>query len=137
MSQIEILPAKEEDFNQLARLNYLGFNGAPANRLMFGNQSEDEQVAQCLKYLRKCLDDPTCKFTKAVVDGKTVGFAQWHYYVEPMPVEDDLPSNWGPGANGPLCDAFFGSMKRVRKEQMGGKRCAGKQLSCAHTYASS
>jgi GNAT superfamily N-acetyltransferase len=137
MSQINIMPAALEDFNQLARLNYLGFNGTPVNQLMFGNQSEEEQAGHCLQYLRKCLDDPSCKLTKAVVDGQTVGFAQWHYYVEPMPVEDELPSNWGPGANGLLCDVFFGSMKRVRKAQMGGKRCAGKQICCAHTYSDS
>jgi GNAT superfamily N-acetyltransferase len=127
--QIAILPAASDDFVHLARLNYLGFSSAPANQLMFGQQSEDVQVANGQQYLKKCLDDPTCKFTKAVVDGKIVGFAQWHFYLEPMPVENDLPSDWGPQANKALCDIFFGSMKRVRKEHMGGKRCAGNQSS--------
>jgi hypothetical protein len=135
MSQIKILPAELEDFNQLARLNCLGFKRTPVNQLMFGNQSEEEQAGHCLQYLRKCLDDPSCKLTKAVVDGHMVRFAQWHYYVEPIPVEDELPSNWGPGATGSLCDVFFGSVKRVRKAQMGGKRCAGKPICCAHPYS--
>ena len=91
----------------------------------------EKQVVNTMEYLRKALDDPTCKLTKAVVEGQTVGFAQWHYYVEPMAVEDELPSNWGEGANGALCDAFFGTMKSVRKEQMGGKRCAGEEI---HTH---
>ena len=129
MSQIVITPAETEDFIQLGRLNYCGFSGTPVNLLMFGNQREEDQIALTQQYLQKCFADPTCRLTKAVVDGQIVGFAQWHYYVEPMPVEDDLPSNWGEGANGPLCDAFFGSMKKVRKEKMGGKRCAGKCFS--------
>lgn len=133
-SQIEILPAESDDFVHLARLNYLGFSSAPANQLMFGRQSKDVQVANCQQYLKKCLNDPTCKFTKAVVDGNIVGFAQWHYYVEPMPVEDDLPSDWGPQANAALCDLFFGSMKRAQKEHMGGKRCAGNQIFSIHTH---
>ncbi|KAE9363437.1 putative GNAT family acetyltransferase [Stipitochalara longipes BDJ] len=124
MSGIEILPATLEDFPQLAQLNYHGFSGTPVNSLMFGGQSEEEQLANTEQYLKKALDDPTCKLTKAVMHGQIVAFAQWHYYLEPMAVEDGLPSDWGAGANGPLCDAFFGSMKKVRKEQMGGKRCA-------------
>jgi hypothetical protein len=129
MSQVDIMPATVEDVIHLARLNYSGFTGTPINSLMFGNQSEEEQIAHAEEYLKKCLEDPTCKLTKAVMDGQIVGFAQWHYYVEPMPVEDDLPSNWGEGANVPLCEAFFGSMKRVRKERVGGKRCAGEHVS--------
>ncbi|KAH8774911.1 hypothetical protein BGZ57DRAFT_381144 [Hyaloscypha finlandica] len=42
-----------------------------------------------------------------------------------MPVEDDLPPNWGERANGPLCDAFFVSMKKARKRQWVGECCAG------------
>lgn len=128
MSQIDILPAEVGDFITLARLNYLAFSGTPVNKLMFGKQSEEMQVALCQEYLKKCLNDPTCKLTKAVLDGQIVGFAQWHYYVDPMPIEDESPSEWGEGANGPLCDVFFGSMKRVRARQMGGKRCAGGYL---------
>jgi len=85
MSQTEILPAKLEDFIQLGRLNYLGFKGVPVNRLMFGNQSEEKQTALTQQYLKKCLEDSTCKLTKAVINGQIVGFAQWHYYVDPMP----------------------------------------------------
>ncbi len=128
MSPIEITPVTTEDFVHLARIQYHGFSGTPINLLMFGNQSEEEQVALFKEYLKKSLEDPTCSFTKAVVEGQIVGLAQWHYYGEPMPVEDDLPSDWGKGANGPLCDAFFGTMKKVRKQQMGGKRCAGKHI---------
>jgi len=131
MSNIDILPATPDDFTQLALLNYHGFSGTPVNLLMFGGQSLEEQIANAKEYLRKALEDPTCKLTKAVVDGQIVAFAQWHYYLEPMAVDDDLPSNWGEGANGALCDAFFGTMKKVRKEQMGGKRCAGEEI---HTH---
>jgi hypothetical protein len=121
MSQIDITPAKTEDFIQLGRLNYHGFIATPINLLMFGNQNEEEQIAHTQQYLRKCLVDASCKLTKAVVDGQIVGFAQWHYFVEPMPVEDDLPSNWGEGATGPVCDASFGSMEKARKGTMGGR----------------
>lgn len=121
MSQIDITPAKTEDFIQLSQLNYHGFSGTPIKLLMLGNRSEEEQIAHTQQYLRKCLVDASCKLTKAVVDGQIVGFAQWHYFVEPMPVEDDLPSNWGERANGPLCDAFFVSTKKARKETMGGR----------------
>jgi len=129
MSTVEILPATSDDFPQLALLNYHGFSGTPVNLLMFGGQSLEDQVANTKEYLKKALNDPTCKLTKAVVDGQTVAFTQWHYYVEPMAVEDEMPSNWGDGANAALCDAFFGTMKKVRKEQMGGKRCAGEERS--------
>ena len=116
MSQIDITPAKTEDFIQLSRLNYHGFSGTPIKLLMLGNRSEEEQIAHTQQHPRKCLVDATCKLTKAVVDGQIVGFAQWHYYVEPMPVEDDLPSNWGEGANGPLCDAFFVSIEAKKRD---------------------
>jgi hypothetical protein len=128
MADIQILPATWDDVHHLALLNYHGFKEAPVTSLMFGGQSEEERLANTEHYLKKALEYPTCKFTKAVINGQIVAFAQWHYYVEPMAVEDDSPSNWGEGANGPLCDAFFGTMFKVRREQMGGKRCAGEEI---------
>ena len=69
MSNIDILPATPDDFTQLALLNYHGFSGTPVNLLMFGGQSLEDQVANTKEYLKKSLNDPTCKLTKAVVDG--------------------------------------------------------------------
>lgn len=127
-SEIKILPAEASDFPTLANINHRGFGDQPIDKLMFPKSAADLSFnSRLLKTFR---EDPTVRFMKAVIDEQIVGFTQWHHYHDsPLPTEEEALPDWGPDANGVLCDLFFGSMKRVRRKHMAGKKCSGK-LSC-------
>lgn len=95
--------------------------------IMFGPPTEDRQERRVKDLLEKMHTLPEARFFKAVVADngkeKIVGFALWHCYTDPIPVEDtwkDLA--WEGAANPAACNEFIGGMARVRTKNMGGKR---------------
>jgi hypothetical protein len=120
---IKLLPVEASDIPTLAKINDIGFADQVIDKLMFPKSDGGLLASHMLKIFK---EDPTARFMKAVIDGQIVGFTQWHHYHDfPLPAEAEPLPNWGPDANGVLCDIFFGAMKRVRREHMAGKKCTG------------
>jgi hypothetical protein len=125
--EIKLLPVEAVDIPTLAKINDIGFADQAIDKLMFPKSDGGLLASHMLKIFK---EDSTARFMKAVIDGQIVGFTQWHHYHDfPLPAEAEPLPNWGPDANGVLADLFFGSMKRVRREHMAGKKCSGKYSS--------
>jgi hypothetical protein len=142
MASVTIQPVGDDDFPVIALLQAHGFGPSPVSKLMFPSQSPEEQAKHGEGMLRNASKDPQAIFSKAVKDEKIVGFSQWYYYVE-EPLKKDAPSDredgkdfppeiWGPGSNADLCETFFGGMKRARRDNMGGRNCAGQYIFNLH-----
>ena len=122
--EIKLLSVEASDIPTLAKINEIGFADQAIDKLMFPKSDGGLLASHMLKIFS---EDSTARFMKAVIDGQIVGFTQWHHYHDfPLPAEAEPLPNWGPDANGVLCNVFFGAMKRVRREHMAGKKCSGK-----------
>lgn len=94
---------------------------------MFGPPTPDRQERRVKDLVQKMHTLPEARFFKAVAseDGKDriVGFALWHFYTDPIPVEDTWQDQaWEGAANPAACNEFIGAMAQTRTKHMGGKR---------------
>jgi hypothetical protein len=137
---ITVHPATAADAPDMALIESRAFNGAdrPADdpswgRIMFGQPSAEAQAARAADMIDKLEKNPEIKTFKAVVhdpenrsgvDGKTVAFAQWRFYTDPMPAEEWTDQEWKFSPAPDACNAFFGEMTRKRMRIMSGKRFA-------------
>lgn len=95
---------------------------------MFGPFNAQNQAVRAEDLAHQMQTDPTVQVHKAVLsDGgaeqnKIVAWAQWHYYLEPRPVEEwqnrDFPFSRHPDA----CNEFLGGVTGVRNKHMAGEK---------------
>lgn len=79
--------------------------------------------------------DPSMTVTKAIVDGKIVGWSQWHFYkdgdTKPVVKERKAP----PASQCPEAfHEFFGQMAEIREKFGVGVGWAGKYTTCTTYY---
>lgn len=134
-AKVTVHRATEADIRSLAQNETDAFNasntpeeGPNLGEIMFGPPTADRLDRRIKDLLEKMRTLPEARFFKAVIpddngNDRIVGFALWHCYTDPIPVEDtwqDLP--WEGAANPAACNEIIGGMARVRTKYMGGKR---------------
>lgn len=131
----DIIPADEADCLLLAQIESLAFSycsegqeASNLSRIMFGDPSAEREDIRAAELLKKMQTDSTAKIYKAVVNNdiaesrKIVGWAIWHYYLDPRPVEEWEDSTWSLCRSPDACNEFFGSLTRARNYHMSGRR---------------
>jgi hypothetical protein len=142
---VTILPASEADCLVLCQIRSIAFDNndrtsttdsssRPSNlsRVLFGPPSREVPVVRAQALAEKMRTDPTVKMFKAavVVDDageqqqKIVAWTQWHYYLDPQPVEEWQDKELPDIRSNQAYNDFFGSLLRKRNQYMGGKRYA-------------
>ncbi|PGH16627.1 hypothetical protein AJ80_05129 [Polytolypa hystricis UAMH7299] len=135
---IQLLPVVPDDCPALAAVETAAFAPYPASRAMKGTSTEASSIALRAIDLRKRLADAEhmklAQYVKAVTsDGKVVGWATWHFYLEEgwKEVEKDEEARkkeeeeqvWPEGLNVEARKEFFERIELLR-ENMKGKRIA-------------
>jgi hypothetical protein len=123
---ISVLPAEQSDCRTMAEVDYAAFSNDPAAQVLFGSFPTEAGLSHREQEIAdKMANDPTVRFTKAVVDDKLVAWAEWHYYFNTEEKEDKDPeSSWPDGANVEACEEMFGKLYQFRRERMSGTRHA-------------
>lgn len=102
--ELSIVPAFEDDYGDLAYVQAAAFGSAdPVGKAIFGSSTDPESLEFSIKVTEQMVQtDPSVKLTKAVVDGRIVGYAQWHFYrdekTKPMATPPPPPRSRYPDA---------------------------------------
>jgi hypothetical protein len=124
---ISVLPAEPSDCRTMAEVDYAAFSDDLAAQVLFGSVPTEAGLSHRTQEIAdKMANNPTVRFTKAVVDDKLVAWAEWHYYLdtEKDEKEDEDQQSWPEGANVEACEEMFGKLHRFRQERMAGTRHA-------------
>lgn len=115
----------KEDFPGIVSVERAAFRGSQAMRLMFPpDPSSPENVANTVRNHEKAWStNPNAKYLKAVLpDGKIIGMAKWHLFLDPASTENPWDVDLPPTANAALYHQFFGDLHAARVKWLGGKR---------------
>lgn len=123
---VEILPATEEDTLALAQIESAAFQGSDPRlgAVLFGPPTPQGHERRSKDLIGVMNNDPTVKFTKAVVDGQIAAWAEWHYYAEPFSPKEwedkEFPDFTSPAG----CNEFFGLIQKRKNKHLAGSRFA-------------
>ncbi|KAJ5594632.1 uncharacterized protein N7459_000840, partial [Penicillium hispanicum] len=132
--QFRILPATEEDCLDLAKIESASFSDASRDTpernsflIMLGPPTEEGIEFRQKNFIEKLTQDPSSKFWKVVVNegdqgpDKVVACALWHFYTEPLVMDEWKGFPWPSTANADACDALIGGVYCNRRKHMNNK----------------
>lgn len=133
--RVDILPAQETDCSTLAWIEQRGNDHADKGigrsnliQLLFGPFNAQNQESRGENLASQMQTDPTVEFHKAVLNdgsaehGKIVAWSQWHYYLEPRPVEEWKNKDWPLSHSPDGCNEFLGAVAAARNTHMSGQK---------------
>ena len=115
----------KEDFPAVVMVEKAAFGEWQTMNLMFPpNPSTPENFATTVRNHEKAWStSPNAKYLKAArPDGKIIGMAKWHLFLDPASTENPWDVELPPTANIALYNRFFGDLNAVRVKWLGGKR---------------
>ena len=128
-----ILPATEADCHDLARIEAFSFAdtqtaGPSEFQIMFGSPTEAGIAFREKSFLDKLQKDPSAKFWKVVIDEvegnqeKIVACALWHFYKEPLVLDEWKSIEWPSIANAEACEYLASGVHNMRYKYMNGRK---------------
>jgi GNAT superfamily N-acetyltransferase len=115
----------KEDFPGIVRVERVAFTDWQAMNLMMPpNPSTPENFACTVRNHEKAWStNPNAKYLKAELpDGKIIGMAKWHLFLDPASTENPWDVELPPTANLGLYNQYFGDIQAARVKWLGGKR---------------
>src|SRR6266536_4029318 len=119
---VKLVDAEDGDLLQIARIETAAFSPIEHSLVLFpGGGTPDAAEKRAERIRNEWKEDPSMRLINAVdtETGEIIGAARWHVYLTERPesewTKNDVPDDWGPGANSPACVALFGAIHESRK----------------------
>lgn len=125
---IKLVPTEFTDLPQIAGIQNAAFRPSEHSKVLFPGGATNGALEKRVERLQNgWKEDPTLTWWNAVdtESGEIVGAARWHTYFTERPesewMKEDIPEDWGEGANPAACRAFFGDVHESRRRLIAGK----------------
>ncbi|RDW84444.1 hypothetical protein BP6252_02034 [Coleophoma cylindrospora] len=127
---IQLVPAESADSLELAVVEAAVTFSEPVSQIMWIAPSEERHKKRAKQYAKDMETSPTSYIVKAVLDGKVVGFAQWHFFdKQPKPMEEWKDMEAWDVANSLECANYMlGISSRMRNKYVNGTQYAFLQI---------